>query len=111
MDVTLQLIMDQFKELKSEVTTTTAELKTDMRALGAGQEALKSDIGNITEDKVGNCMSTTYGGQKVPGIPLQTESEIYGAYSDVVGSLACLLAAATSVDSFQRTVSLVFRFS
>jgi len=36
--------MDQFKELKSELSATTAELKTDMCALGTWQEALKSDI-------------------------------------------------------------------
>jgi hypothetical protein len=42
MDATLQLIMDQFRELKSEICTITAELKTDMRALGTGWEALKS---------------------------------------------------------------------
>ena len=55
MESALQLIMDQFKELKGEISTTTtelkselgvttAELKTDMCALGTGQEALKSDI-------------------------------------------------------------------
>ena len=37
MDSALQLIMDQFKELKSELSATTAELKTDMCALGTGQ--------------------------------------------------------------------------
>jgi len=36
--------MDQFKEMKSELIATTAELKTDMCALGTGQEALESDI-------------------------------------------------------------------
>jgi len=65
--------MDQFKELKSELSTTTAELKMDMCALGAGQEALKSDIcaelksdmSKIRTDLMtqvhameGNCMST-----------------------------------------------------
>jgi len=44
MDSALQLIMDQFKELKSELSATTAEFKTDMCALGTGQEALKGDI-------------------------------------------------------------------
>ena len=44
MDSALQLIMDQFKVLKTNLSTTTAELKTDMCALGTGQEALKSDI-------------------------------------------------------------------
>jgi len=44
MDSVLQLIKDQFKELKSELSATTAELKMDMCALGTGQEALKSDI-------------------------------------------------------------------
>jgi hypothetical protein len=39
MDAALKLIMDQFKELK-----------TDMGALSTGQEALKNDIGNVTED-------------------------------------------------------------
>jgi adenylate kinase len=59
MDATLQLIIEQFKELQSEISTTIAEMKSEMRALVAGHEALKSDIGNIIEDKVGNCTSTT----------------------------------------------------
>ena len=65
MDSALQLIMDQFKELK----------KTDTCALGTGQESLKSDICaelksdmskiradlmtqvHAIENKMGNCMS------------------------------------------------------
>jgi len=43
MDSALQLIMDHFKELKNDLSITTAELETDMCALGTGQEALKSD--------------------------------------------------------------------
>jgi len=58
MDATLQLITDQFRELKSEIATVTAELKTDICALGTGHDALRSDIGSIVEDKVGNCMSS-----------------------------------------------------
>ena len=52
MEATPQLIMDQFRVLKSEICTITAELKTDMCALGTGQEELRSDIGSIIEDKV-----------------------------------------------------------
>jgi len=44
MDSALQLIMDQFRELKCELSVTTAELKTVMCELGTGQEALKSDM-------------------------------------------------------------------
>jgi hypothetical protein len=44
--------MYQFRELKSEICTITAELKPDMCALGTGQEELRSDIGSIIEDKV-----------------------------------------------------------
>jgi len=44
MDSALQLIMGQFKELKSELSTSMVELKTDMCALGTEQEALRSDI-------------------------------------------------------------------
>ena len=50
MDATLQLIMDQFRELKSEICTIIVELKSDMCALGTGQKTLKSDIGRIIED-------------------------------------------------------------
>jgi hypothetical protein len=35
-----------------------------MGALGAGQEALRSDIGIVIEDKVGNCMSSITEGLK-----------------------------------------------
>ena len=51
MEVTLQVIMEQLKELsegqsvlKSEINTTTTELKTGMCAIGTRQEALKSDV-------------------------------------------------------------------
>jgi len=51
MEVTLQVIMEQLKELsegqsvlKSEINTTTTELKTGMRAIGIRQEALNSDM-------------------------------------------------------------------
>jgi len=64
MDATLQLITDQFRELKSEICIITAELKTNICALGTGQEALRSDIGSIIEDKVGNCMSSITEGLK-----------------------------------------------
>ena len=75
MDSALQLIMDQFKELRSGLSATTAELKTDMSALGTGQETLKNDICaelksdiseiradfmtqvHAMEDKMGSCMS------------------------------------------------------
>jgi len=40
----LQLVIDQFKELKSELIVTIAELKTDMCTLGTGPEVLKSGI-------------------------------------------------------------------
>jgi TolA-binding protein len=73
MDATLHLILDQFKELKSEISTITAELKTDMCALFTGQEALKSDIGNIIEDKVGNHMSTVTEGLKTEMNDLRRE--------------------------------------
>ena len=43
-DSALHLKIDQFKELKSELSATTAELKTDICELGTGQEALKIDI-------------------------------------------------------------------
>ena len=67
--------MGQFKELKSELSTTAAEMKTDMCTLGTGQEALKRDICaelksdmskiradlmtqvHAMENKMGNCMS------------------------------------------------------
>jgi hypothetical protein len=62
--VTLQFITDHFRELKSEICTGTAELRTDMGALGAGQKALRSDIGSIIKDKVGNCMSNITEGLK-----------------------------------------------
>jgi hypothetical protein len=62
MEATLQVIMEQLRELssgksalKSEISATTAELKND---INTGQELLKSDIGNIIEDKVGNSMSS-----------------------------------------------------
>jgi outer membrane murein-binding lipoprotein Lpp len=58
MGATLQLITDQFRELKSEICTISTELRMDMVALGAGQEALRCDIGSIIEYKVGNCMSS-----------------------------------------------------
>jgi flagellar capping protein FliD len=35
-----------------------------MCALGTGQETLKSDIGSIIKDKVGNCMSSITEGLK-----------------------------------------------
>jgi peptidoglycan hydrolase CwlO-like protein len=73
MDATLQLIMDQFRELKSEICTITAELKTDISALGTGQEALRNDIGSIIEDKVGNCMSSIKEGLKTEMNDLQSE--------------------------------------
>jgi len=75
MDLALQLIKDQFRKLKNELSTTTEVLKTDMCALGTGQEALKgdrcaelkSDMSKIRaermtqvhamENKMGNCMS------------------------------------------------------
>jgi hypothetical protein len=58
MDAAIYLIMDQFKELKSEISTKTGELKADMCALGTRQVSLKSDIGTVTEDKLGHCMGT-----------------------------------------------------
>ena len=64
MDTALQLIMDQFKELKTEISVTTTELKTDICALSTGQEALKSDMGDIVEGKVASCMSTITKGLK-----------------------------------------------
>jgi predicted nucleic acid-binding Zn-ribbon protein len=76
MDAALQLIMDQFKELKSEISTNTAELKMDTCALGTGQEALKSEIGSITEDKVGNCMSTITEGLKTDMNDLWSEVSV-----------------------------------
>jgi len=51
MEVALQVIMEQFKEvsagqsaLKSEINTTTAELKMDKCAIGTREEALNSDV-------------------------------------------------------------------
>jgi hypothetical protein len=51
MEAALQVIMEQLKELsagqsvlKSEINTTTAELKMDMCAIGTRQEALNSDV-------------------------------------------------------------------
>jgi len=47
MEVALQVIMEQLKELsagQSEINTTTAELKMDMSAIGTRQEALNSDL-------------------------------------------------------------------
>jgi len=73
MDATLQLITDQFRELKSEICTITAELKTDICALGTGQEALRSDMGSIIEDKVGNCMSSITEGLKTEMNDLRSE--------------------------------------
>ena len=73
MDATLQLITDQFRELKSEICTITAELKTDICALGTGQEALRSDMGSIIEDKVGNCMSSITEGLKTEINDLRSE--------------------------------------
>jgi hypothetical protein len=45
----------------------------DMCALGTGQEAFKSDIGNIIEDTVGNCMSTITEGLKSDMNDLRSE--------------------------------------
>ena len=54
----------------------------------------------------------TRGSQKVLGNPLLTENERYdNAYSDMVVSLACLLAVATGLVRFQRAVLLLCRFS
>jgi chromosome segregation ATPase len=64
MDATLQFITDQFRQLRSEIGTITAELKTDIGALGTGQEALRSDIGSIVEDKVVIYMSSITEGLK-----------------------------------------------
>jgi SMC interacting uncharacterized protein involved in chromosome segregation len=73
MDATLQLIMGQFRELKSEICTITAELKTNICALRTGQEALRSDIGSIIEDKVGNCMNNITEGLKAEMNDLRSE--------------------------------------
>jgi hypothetical protein len=62
MDAALKFIMDQFRELKM-----------DMGALGTGQEALKNDIGDIVEEKVGNCMSTIIEGLKLDMNDLRSE--------------------------------------
>jgi hypothetical protein len=63
MEAKLQVIIEQLRELntgqgapKCEIITTTAELRSD---ISTERELLKSDKGNITEDKVGNCMSST----------------------------------------------------
>jgi hypothetical protein len=58
MEETLQFITDQFRELKSEMCTITAELKTDICAIGPRKETLRSDIGSIIDDKVDNCMGS-----------------------------------------------------
>ena len=60
-------------ELKSEISATTAELKTDLCTLGTGQEALKSDVVSIVEDKVDNCMSTITEGLKTDMNDLRSE--------------------------------------
>jgi len=54
----------------------------------------------------------TRGSQKVLGNPLLTENERYdSACSDVVVSLACLLAVTTGLVRFRRAVLLLYRFS
>jgi hypothetical protein len=47
-------------------------------------------------------MINMMGSQKVPGIPLQTENDRYDSERIVVvGSSACLLTGATSLDRFK----------
>jgi hypothetical protein len=64
MEETLQLITDQFRKLKIEICTITAELKTDICALGTVKETLRTDVGSIIEEKVGNRMGSNTEGLK-----------------------------------------------
>jgi len=61
-------------ELKNEICTITASLKTDICALGTGQETLSSDMGSIIEDKVSNCMSSITEGLKTEMNYLRSEA-------------------------------------
>ena len=58
MDVMLQLILNQFKELKSEISTNTAQLKSDMGKFDMSK--IRADLitqVHVIENKIGNYIS------------------------------------------------------
>jgi hypothetical protein len=73
MNAAIQLIIDQFKEMKNEISTTTAELKADMCVVGTGQESLQSDKAAVIDDKVGHCISAITEGMKTEMNDLRSE--------------------------------------
>jgi hypothetical protein len=58
MDAMLQLILDQFKELKSEISTNTTQLKSEVRKFEMSK--IRDDLitqAHVMENKIGNCIS------------------------------------------------------